>query len=232
MRGFILTLSGEGSSPLARGLLAEIRVGDSLLGIIPARAGFTHADAIHAAPVLDHPRSRGVYRRVDGPEGGPPGSSPLARGLRGDGGRVAGPAGIIPARAGFTRVTEPEALSALGSSPLARGLQPRDPHPPGGRRIIPARAGFTPHDTQSTDKWRDHPRSRGVYDDYIPRCRELGRIIPARAGFTFHVPGRLPRGRDHPRSRGVYLWTAGRTALACGSSPLARGLPRTGSVLR
>ena len=81
MRGFILTLSGEGSSPLARGLLAEIRVGDSLLGIIPARAGFTHADAIHAAPVLDHPRSRGVYRRVDGPEGGPPGSSPLARGL-------------------------------------------------------------------------------------------------------------------------------------------------------
>ena len=33
------------------------------------------------------------------------------------------------------------------------------------RRIIPARAGFTNACTSGTHDLRDHPRSRGVYDD-------------------------------------------------------------------
>ena len=72
-----------GSSPLARGLHAVL-VRDVQGGrIIPARAGFTHPPS--PAPFLapDHPRSRGVYlhRTVVLPHC--PGSSPLARGLRG-----------------------------------------------------------------------------------------------------------------------------------------------------
>ena len=92
----------EGSSPLARGLLLDVRLRLRLRGIIPARAGFTATWWTDSVPQEDHPRSRGVYpkqgvsRHADG------GSSPLARGLRllsvslGCGGR------IIPARAGFT----------------------------------------------------------------------------------------------------------------------------------
>ena len=72
--------------------------------------------------------------------------------------------------------------------------------------------------------FRDHPRSRGVYDpnpekdDEDPgssplarglRCtmrRRWGirRIIPARAGFTFLPHQGIDLIGDHPRSRGVY----------------------------
>ena len=91
---------------------------------------------------------------------------------------------------------------------------------------------------------RDHPRSRGVYEngwksDYdfngsSPLARGLRRtpgraippprIIPARAGFT---PGTSPesaRRRDHPRSRGVYCPKCWSATTRSGSSPLARGL--------
>ena len=52
----------QGSSPLARGLpLGEPRQG-GLLGIIPARAGFTRPGARSSTTRGDHPRSRGVYR--------------------------------------------------------------------------------------------------------------------------------------------------------------------------
>ena len=51
----------SGSSPHARGLLLEwLRWRDSG-GIIPARAGFTAADALLIAVWPDHPRTRGVY---------------------------------------------------------------------------------------------------------------------------------------------------------------------------
>ena len=51
----------SGSSPLARGLPVHTTNADGWIGIIPARAGFTHM-AVHLAEVAaDHPRSRGVY---------------------------------------------------------------------------------------------------------------------------------------------------------------------------
>ena len=92
----------SGSSPLARGLLAEDRLGLPLRRIIPARAGFTRAARPATPSGRDHPRSRGVYHLPEGTPMTCPGSSPLARGLRlrqlgrEERGR------IIPARAGFT----------------------------------------------------------------------------------------------------------------------------------
>ena len=96
------TAEPAGSSPLARGLLAPSGHDRLLLGIIPARAGFTCRTALGDGLVGDHPRSRGVY--VPNAPDRPPemGSSPLARGLlQGDVPRLVG-ARIIPARAGFT----------------------------------------------------------------------------------------------------------------------------------
>ena len=91
----------------------------------------------------DHPRSRGVYSRqgLIGMVGS--GSSPLARGLRRLDGQHLDPAGIIPARAGFTALLKagaytgkdhprsrgvythsgPSRSAVTGSSPLARGLR-------------------------------------------------------------------------------------------------------------
>ena len=126
---WVLSLVGRprpGSSPLARGLRRHDGLGPARGGIIPARAGFTRRGIGGRRRRPDHPRSRGVYDglrvtlnsasgssplarglppRSAGMGGGSRGSSPLARGLR-----LSQRAGqrwrrIIPARAGFTRVT-------------------------------------------------------------------------------------------------------------------------------
>ena len=53
--------SRSGSSPLARGLLWSPAIGACVLGIIPARAGFTADGGVLCGGGEDHPRSRGVY---------------------------------------------------------------------------------------------------------------------------------------------------------------------------
>ena len=154
---------GEGSSPLARGLLRTVPSWTPMLGIIPARAGFTALQRAFGRSIADHPRSRGVYEEQRNQAMATIGSSPLARGLHvGERGRGYQER-IIPARAGFTRAPRvpqedrpdhPRSRGVYlrrvlnknevpGSSPLARGLQHRghDRRPGGG--IIPARAGFT-----------------------------------------------------------------------------------------
>ena len=196
-------MSGWGSSPLARGLLARRASEPAHHGIIPARAGFTQTPSPRTTWAQDHPRSRGVYVFLTDKNHSTRGSSPLARGLPRRRGQHRGESGIIPARAGFTRsrarsgrslpdhprsrgvyTTAPSHLvSAIGSSPLARGLQPQR-----------------------------EPASSG--------CR----IIPARAGFTFLSSTGLLCPGDHPRSRGVYKPKNGSNDLSFGSSPLARGL--------
>ena len=91
-----------GSSPLARGLLIRPVRRRGVVGIIPARAGFTDTQTLLPRKVRDHPRSRGVYgcavyvMPVDA------GSSPLARGLLRHLGVIRVTQGIISARAGFT----------------------------------------------------------------------------------------------------------------------------------
>ena len=214
----------NGSSPLARGLQASDFASARLCGIIPARAGFTHADGRSAVIIMDHPRSRGVYRRAGSSRRPRRGSSPLARGLLPVPVTCTLEPGIIPARAGFTEAVvsvahlvedHPRSRGVYlpaqhrprswgGSSPLARGLLPPLRAGRSDERIIPARAGFTP--------------GRG-------RPRPGRRIIPARAGFTRRPARLVVEPQDHPRSRGVYSQSSLRMAVSAGSSPLARGLP-------
>ena len=152
-----------GSSPLARGLRDAAGAGRGRRGIIPARAGFTTPATDPGHPRKDHPRSRGVYAEALVAATAARGSSPLARGLRGEVQEFEREGGIIPARAGFTRsctavrssgpdhprsrgvyanVSDPYGGS-YGSSPLARGLLEAANAALLAERIIPARAGFT-----------------------------------------------------------------------------------------
>ena len=233
-----------GSSPLARGLPPKYPRAAADPRIIPARAGFTRSTAGTSRFRRDHPRSRGVYPPGRSPIRPTPGSSPLARGLRGHVVTVRSDGGIIPARAGFTQP--------------GTGYKPGDKDHPRSRGvyrmvliapeispwIIPARAGFTLPTQLSLLQEKDHPRSRGVYGDSgsggrecngsSPLARGLrakqyceskdGGIIPARAGFTPDPRPEDPPAADHPRSRGVYLREKDVLENRGGSSPLARGL--------
>ena len=178
-----LTMNCGGSSPLARGLLLSVHKKIWWVRIIPARAGFTKAIARVRRATQDHPRSRGVYIHSHAYFLAWRGSSPLARGLLDDVPRALAPAGIIPARAGFTRCRRsrspcrwdhPRSRGVYGngfravggkngSSPLARGLRLIEATNPKDVGIIPARAGFTYPTVDSATWTEDHPRSRGVY---------------------------------------------------------------------
>ena len=237
-------LRGQGSSPLARGLPEppdHVPLGP---GIIPARAGFTAIVIVVIVVSSDHPRSRGVYRRVSPARARRAGSSPLARGLLPRPLTAIRTGGIIPARAGFTRrlrwslwflSDHPRSRGVyagefypcapdVGSSPLARGLLWVDTTARTADRIIPARAGFTARDRTALLPPPDHPRSRGVYPASASSSPPTSWIIPARAGFTPPPRTPTPPAPDHPRSRGVYVSAAGRRPRSAGSSPLARGL--------
>ena len=172
-----------GSSPLARGLRRGIEPRYGLRRIIPARAGFTPHRPYERSHRADHPRSRGVYRTPLGLPAPSVGSSPLARGLLSIDPGTGHVLRIIPARAGFTGRAGPRACGAAdhprsrgvyneegdkpavgqGSSPLARGLLPLTHTPHASIWIIPARAGFTGPLSPRSTRFRDHPRSRGVY---------------------------------------------------------------------
>jgi len=191
-----------GSSPLARGRqrVGQVQGGD--VGIIPARAGSTLRQASRARRISDHPRSRGVDTPFSCMYESMNGSSPLARGRRGQRGHRRHGLGIIPARAGSTRAR-------------------RDGH--SGPGIIPARAGSTCGQRLLGQTCRDHPRSRGVDgsgsgrgggvvgSSPLARGRPVpggpvgdrGGIIPARAGSTAADGPVASAFADHPRSRGV-----------------------------
>ena len=194
-----------GSSPLARGLRSGPAADRRQAGIIPARAGFTAPASTSSTRAADHPRSRGVYG-VTIPALDPlPGSSPLARGLRVEGGLVAHPCRIIPARAGFTPATEGR-TGTRTDHPRSRGVY-SGPLPP-----LPLLLGSS-------------PLARGLLE-LVDLILAAARIIPARAGFTARYLAAEAGGGDHPRSRGVYALGMTWRELGHGSSPLARGLPR------
>ena len=159
----IQVVDADGSSPLARGLQPGHGVVHLLVGIIPARAGFTPGRRGQRPAAQDHPRSRGVYYRSANHSVSFSGSSPLARGLPAAEMPAHTHRRIIPARAGFTPLrsghpttrtdhprsrgvyglTQEQIMEVRGSSPLARGLPcPR---------------------ARLTRMLVDHPRSRGVY---------------------------------------------------------------------
>ena len=152
-----------GSSPLARGLRGSAMIAMVVIGIIPARAGFTRFVFWFCSYVWDHPRSRGVYCVFVSSRFVFVGSSPLARGLPPAIRRARSPEWIIPARAGFTAVPA-QHREGPPDHPRSRGVYSRPPpcpSAPGG--IIPARAGFTASKSSPAVKMADHPRSRGVY---------------------------------------------------------------------
>ena len=188
---------GSGSSPLARGLPAELEEEGYRARIIPARAGFTELDTRLAVLLPDHPRSRGVYlmswRRLTVRTG----SSPLARGLPGEDIRAILGRRIIPARAGFTR--------PLYASPLVCADHPRS------RGVYQADKIFTAKDDGSS------PLARGL------RLRILG--IPTNPYSTRPLPPSLPtrdplrRVATAPSSLGATSSTAGRDSAAAGLQP-------------
>ena len=202
----------DGSSPLARGLRGATRRASGRVRIIPARAGFTGRRPSMLLAWSDHPRSRGVYGISAAERRCVAGSSPLARGLRGRRIRPRPSGADHPRSRGVYTSTGTRPSSAGGSSPLARGLRVIDMDAAADSGIIPARAGFTPGGCPPRWSGRDHPRSRGVYDedgdDAIPvgRSSPLARglpptgtgrssrsgIIPARAGFTSGTRSRRP----------------------------------------
>ena len=200
--------AGHGSSPLARGLQHIVEGFVLVIGIIPARAGFTAGRRARRRPAGDHPRSRGVYGSCASAAPPRSGSSPLARGLHNMPPYIVLNFRIIPARAGFTLDSSGVSGHTTGSSPLARGLRWSRSGQGSGTGIIPARAGFTASPWMTRRGGGDHPRSRGVYRSSLVGAslmsgssplarglREAGnrvnadvRIIPARAGFTRDRP--------------------------------------------
>ena len=197
------TGSTAGSSPLARGLLILVPALAAMVGIIPARAGFTQPDLGQAGRRGDHPRSRGVYSSRRGAWSPPAGSSPLARGLPLGLGAQLGAERIIPARAGFT-----------GTAALPTGASTDHPR---------SRGVYSPAGSAGYSASGSSPLARGLPKVTIASAGDGG-IIPARAGFTFSLGHDVLSFSDHPRSRGVYRRSTRRGVRHGGSSPLARGL--------
>ena len=157
----------------------------------------------HTQIAPDHPRSRGVYRRMAGFDTDSVGSSPLARGLLDSPHLIPPRPRIIPARAGFTMMHSTQTHPCT-DHPRSRGVyNPAIPQPTFGTGSSPLARGL-----QGIRKY----------------CHHRVRIIPARAGFTCYSHMHITALSDHPRSRGVYLGVGVRVILGPGSSPLARGL--------
>ena len=237
------TAAASGSSPLARGLPRRTQYCHFCGRIIPARAGFTRSRSALAVTGRDHPRSRGVYADPPAQCRAPPGSSPLARGLRYS--STACPRGrrIIPARAGFTTASASAApetwdhprsrgvyfpmtrvtTRSRGSSPLARGLQGGNDWLAWRIGIIPARAGFTPSPPWSSSPAPDHPRSRGVYSvTASPRSSSQGSSPLAR--------GLRPPGEDHEQAPRIIPARAGFTERRQAGPAARRDHPRSRGV--
>ncbi|VEG74726.1 Domain of uncharacterised function (DUF2825) [Actinomyces slackii] len=232
VRMVLIALRSSGSSPRARGLLCDLADGGQGVRIIPACAGFTKSTRSPRASPADHPRVRGVYRRLAERLDHPDGSSPRARGLRRQRRQGDGPGGIIPACAGFTPAScTPPAVRSdhprvrgvyyighqprprrKGSSPRARGLLAETAADTHCARIIPACAGFTRSPVQPGHAEEDHPRVRGVYHrrGHANRCE--GGSSPRARGLHVAVLYPLERAGIIPACAG---FTAGLGGALC-----------------
>ena len=176
----------NGSSPLARGTLAEKGRRYGSVRLIPARAGNIFRDGEGRLNMAAHPRSRGEHFPALPPFTPFFGSSPLARGTWVLGVCKIHSARLIPARAGNMREHDPRGLERPahprsrgehtnpyfwyawlgGSSPLARGTSASTQTPAHPPRLIPARAGNIQSAYAEYCLRSAHPRSRGEHVKY------------------------------------------------------------------
>ena len=109
-----------GSSPLARGTLTAILRACGRVGLIPARAGNTGEKLYSSGVAGAHPRSRGEHIGAVYVSVSVVGSSPLARGTRFIPDALMQSSGLIPARAGNTRLIRSR-VSEMRAHPRSRG---------------------------------------------------------------------------------------------------------------
>ena len=114
------SLSGRGSSPLARGTPSIGAEAVTPKGLIPARAGNTHHAQGGNQQIRAHPRSRGEHARNSLVLSKSGGSSPLARGTLKRSMSSHASAWLIPARAGNT-VQVPTLYARSRAHPRSRG---------------------------------------------------------------------------------------------------------------
>ena len=177
--------------------------------LIPARAGKTLSRKHGLLCTRAHPRAGG-----ENFEGGElaacsGGSSPRGRGKPLLEMRELFGMGLIPARAGKTRM---RTLS----------ISPSRAHPRAGGENIRAAVSVVV-------EWGSSPRGRGK------RGREacvaaLGGLIPARAGKTASRRARIHQGRAHPRAGGENSYIPGGDTGVKGSSPRGRGKPGRANI--
>ncbi len=174
--------SGKGSSPRMRGapgLLAKV---GRVVGIIPADAGSTSQPISCRTPSRDHPRGCGEHRAARGSTSIVPGSSPRMRGAPSCRVRDDLRPGIIPAHAGSTSSTIPNALPRDGSSPRMRGARWRLRDRPRGGGIIPADAGSTCRVNEGPTTVGDHPRGCGEHRREPGSVHNIGGSSPRMRG--------------------------------------------------
>ena len=167
------------------------------------------------------------------------GSSPHTRGALGPGARARGPARIIPAYAGSTRlipcsratssdhprirgehsVAGVDAHVGDGSSPHTRGARNLLHGNIGGARIIPAYAGSTSTCAQPMTPQKDHPRIRGEHADIAER-------FPDHEGSSPHTRGAQGRHNSRGRGLGIIPAYAGSTRSCPARRPPASDHPR------
>ena len=201
----------DGSSPLARGTPEDQRKGCDPGRFIPTRAGNTSPSGNFFSTTSVHPHSRGEHTDSSTTEQCTAGSSPLARGTPGHEGDHVGRARFIPTRAGNT---------SSGRRPSSSA--PVHPHSRGEHIAI--LISNLRHTGSS-------PLARGTQAPTLSMaCRQ--RFIPTRAGNTQGDRIEYRTWAVHPHSRGEHGRPPRRARPIGGSSPLARGTPRSRSPWR
>ena len=132
-----------GSSPLTRGKLIDVLVGQTRSGLIPAHAGKTVVTVPRQAGKRAHPRSRGENGGVEPSLVLGSGSSPLTRGKQQLTSGCVLCRGLIPAHAGKTSPHLHKHPGVSGSSPLTRGKHECNVCYLVRSGLIPAHAGKT-----------------------------------------------------------------------------------------
>ena len=198
----IVTASGNGSPPRARGAEPYPVTAGTSLGITPACAGSRRRPGGAGGRHGDHPRVRGEQSSLNRIVTCAFGSPPRARGAAALGARVQRGPGITPACAG-SRGRPVKIDRSAWDHPRVRGEQ--DEYSQFFRTL-----GGSP------------PRARGAGRG----CGgpDLGPgITPACAGSRRQRLERVHEPGDHPRVRGEQQWCRPQSGVLRGSPPRARG---------